>query len=109
MRHCRADAPGRNRKRQYWRAAATRPHSDKPRPAWTRTATANRNPIARECLGALPPGQAASGSQRVVGTVAERLAAGRLAPAQPNLLGGHGGKRDWGQSRALVRSIAEGL
>src|SRR5271155_1140443 len=57
----------------------------------------------------LPLGQAASGSQGVVRTVAERLAAGRLAPAEPNLLGDLGGKRDRSQPGALMRAVAEGL
>src|SRR5438067_11218423 len=69
----------------------------------------NHNSTARGCRGALPRWQAATGSQGVVRTVAERLAAGRLAPAEPNLLGGLGGKRDRGQSGALMRAVAEGL
>ena len=109
MRHCRGDAPARVRRRPYWTAAARRPRSGKPRSASTRMTRTYYNPTARECRGALPPGQAASGSQGVVRTVAERLAAGCLAPAEPNLLGGLGGKRDRGQSRALMRAVAEGL
>src|SRR5271165_1716091 len=69
----------------------------------------NHNPTERECRGALPPGQATIGSQGVVRTVAERLAAGRLAPAEPNLLGRLGGKQDRGQSGAFVRSVAKRL
>ena len=106
MRHCRGDVPELIQTRPCWRAAATRPRSGNPRPASTRT---NHNPTARECRGGLPPGQAASGSQGVVRTVAERLAAGRLAPAEPNFLGGLGGKRDWSQPGALMRAVAEGL
>src|SRR5438105_92498 len=109
MRHCRGDARGPIRTRQCWRAAATRPRSGTPRPVSTGMTRTNYNPTARECRGALPPGQAGNGSQGVVRTVAERLAAGRLAPAEPNLFGGLGGKRDWGQSGALMRAVTEGL
>src|SRR6516165_3030019 len=48
-------------------------------------------------------------SQTGVGTVAERLAAGRLAAAEPDFLGRRGGERDRGQPGALVRAVAEGL
>src|SRR6516164_8177802 len=109
MRHCRGDARERTRTRPCWRAAATRPRSGRPRPALTRMTRTYHNPTARECRGALPPGQPASGSQGVVRTVAERLAAGRLAAAEPNLFGGLGGKRDRGQSGAFMRAVAEGL
>src|SRR5205807_8667806 len=34
---------------------------------------------------------------------------GRLAPAEPNLLGGLGGKRDRGQPGAFMRAVAKGL
>src|SRR5205823_1089672 len=81
----------------------------KPRPASKKRTRTNHNPTARECRGALPPGQAASGSQGVVRTVAERLAVGRLAPTEPDFLRGLGGKRDWGQSGALMRAVTEGL
>src|ERR1700751_2349270 len=109
MRHCRGDAPGRIRTRPYWRAAATRPRGGKPRPASKKRTRTNHNPTKRECRGAQPPGQAASDSQGVVRTVAERLAAGRLAPAEPNLLARLGGKRDRGQPGAFVRPVAEWL
>src|SRR5204862_2578658 len=87
----------------------TRLRSGNPRPVSTRMTITCRNPTERGRREALPPGQAASGSQGVVRTVAERFAAGRLAPAEPNLLGDLGGKRDWGQSGAFMRAVAEGL
>src|SRR5437868_6131190 len=107
MQHCPGDAPGRIRRRQYWRAAATRPHSGTYRRVSTRMMRVNRNPTERERRGALPPRPAASGSQGVVRTVAERFAASRLAPAEPNLLGDVGGKRDRGQPGAFMRAVAE--
>ena len=109
MRHCRGDAPGLIRTPPCWRAAAARPRSGNPRPASTRMTRTYHNPTARECRGGLPPGQTASGSQGVVRTVAEWLAAGRLAPAEPNLLGSLGGERDRGQPGPLMRAVAEGL
>src|SRR5207237_10839283 len=80
-----------------------------PRPVSTRMTRTCRNPTERESREALPPGQAASSSQGVVRTVAERLAAGRLAPAEPNLLGDLGGERDRSQSGAFMRAVTEGL
>src|SRR5260370_30559314 len=109
MRHYRGAARRQIRTRQCWRAAATRPRSGKPRPVSKRRTRTNHNPTKQERRGRLPPGQAESGSQGVVRPVAERLAAGRLAPAEPNLLGGLGGKQDRGESGAFVRAVAEGL
>src|SRR5260370_37677309 len=108
MRDSGGDARGQIRTRQCWRAAATRPRSGKPRPVSKRRTRTNHNPTKQERRGTLPPGQAESGSQGVVRTVAERLAAGRLASADPNLLGGLGGKQARGQSAAIVRAVAEG-
>src|SRR5205807_8863078 len=109
MRHCPDGAPAPTRTPPCWTAAATRPRSDTPRSVSTRMTRTNRNPTGRECRGALPLGRAVNASQGVVGTVAERLAAARLAPAEPNLLGGHGGKRDRRHSSALMRAVTKGL
>src|SRR5690349_14292026 len=68
-----------------------------------------RNRKERRRRRALRPRQSATASQGVVGPVAERLAAGCLAAAEPNLFGRLGGERDRRQSRVLMRAVAERL
>src|SRR5215471_20541975 len=67
------------------------------------------NPGGQEDQRALRPTQPVRGSQGVVRTVAEGLAAARFAPAQPHFFGRCGGERDGGQPGALVRAVAKGL
>src|ERR1700730_2613179 len=73
--------------------------------------TTRTNRIPRERKGQSAPRSArrAVASQALVRTVAERLAAGRLAAAQPDLLGRRGGERHGGEAGPLVRAVAEGL
>src|SRR5262252_5857034 len=69
----------------------------------------SRNRKARGGRSAAHPVRCAYVSQAGVRTVAERLAAGRLAAAEPDFLGRLGGERDRGQPGALVRAVAERL
>src|SRR5713226_7219231 len=109
MPHCPGDARQRARTRRYWRAAAARRSSGTPRPFLTRTTRNNRNPRGREDRSALHPAQPAQGSQAVVRTVAERLAGGRFAAAEPDLFSRLGSERNRRQPGALMRAVAEGL
>src|SRR5438105_13127337 len=70
---------------------------------------ANRIRKARESRSAPRSARRAVASQALVGAVAERLAAGRLAAAQPDLLGRRGGERHGGEAGPLMRAVAEGL
>src|SRR5260370_34633712 len=69
----------------------------------------NRSRIGRGGRGGRRPARYAQRSQAVVGTVAVRLAAGRLAAAEPDLFGRLGGERDRGQPGVLVRAVAKRL
>src|SRR5260370_39808575 len=53
--------------------------------------------------------RAHQGSERIMGSVAERLAARRLAAAEPDFFGLPGGKSHRGQPGVLVRAVAERL
>src|SRR5262249_54303293 len=109
MQHCRAGAPGRARTRRCWRAAAKLQRSGKPQTVLTRMSRTSRSPRAQGRPGLLRPAQPARAPQPLVRTVAERLAAGRFATAEPDLFGRFGGERNRGQPRALVRPVAKGL
>src|SRR4029077_6241812 len=93
-----------------WRAAAGSPCSDRPRSVWTpKTTRANRIRRSRKAPSAPRSARRAVASQALVRTVAERLAAGGLAAAQPDLLGRRGSERHGGEAGPLVRAVAEGL